>query len=220
MQLVKYSPKFNELIVKDYEAVYLLTGYIRKNNNCNYQIPYCVISKIFSFWNCIQITKLIKLLSKKNQDLCQLTTSYSLQNVQYKFILFVDSLFSLQIYPYSGNYEFSDFVNKNVIEMKLIKTSFGTCWKAFRFVKNIDFRIDVMKQECCERKFNYNLKISLLGGGLFEGKINIKLKSTPDQEPELEILLWEETDIVQGFTIYKEQSSRSKKTKSMIVIND
>lgn len=203
MDLIKYSPKFKTLMVKDHEALYLFTGYIRRYNNCYSQIPFCVITKIFSFWNCIQITKLIKLFSK-NLDLCQLTTNYSIQNVQYKFILFVDSLFSLQIYPFKGTYQLSDFVNENLIEMKLIKTSFGTYWKAFTSAENIQFRIDIIKED----EFRYNLKISLLGGGLFEGKINIELKPCCHQQSQLKILSWQQVHILQGYTIYKEQSKK------------
>ena len=221
MELIKYSPKFNQLMSMDHEAVFLLTGFIRQNNNSKYVIPYCVISTIGAHWNTIQVTKLIKLLSQ-NMNICQLTTKYLVRYVQFKFILFVEELFSLQIYPFKGVYEYYDFKMKNTIEMKIIKTNFGTCWKALPYAKSIEFKIDVIKEKTCGDKFQYSLKISLIGSGLFQGIIRIKLKaSPPHQEAQLQILLWEESDITQGFTIYKEESKSSpRKIKSLIVINE
>lgn len=215
MQLVKYSPQINELMQKDHEAVYLFTGWIRINNTTNYQIPYIAIVKSFSFWNCIQITKLIKLLLK-NRNLFQLSTNYTIYNVKYKFILFVKGIFSLDVYPFKGMYQLSQF-NPPTIQNKLIKTSVGSCWKAFESDKNITFRLDLGKQDL---KSQYNLTISLFGAGLFEGTIQIKLKPHPYQEPQLQILLWDQTQIQQGYTMYKESKLQTNKTQKMIVINE
>jgi len=217
-ELLPYSPKFDQLTRKDPDALYLLTGYIRVNNRTNYQIPFVMISTIFKYWNCIKITPLIKLLSN-NYNFSHLATNYSIKKVQYKFVLFVNSVFSLQIYPFDGVYQFSQHSMKNTIEMKMIKTAFGTCWKAFKSDQNIVLRINVIRPQSRDgNKYKYALKISLLGGGLFEGEINIKLNALPHEEHQLEILLWEDVDIAQGHTIYEQKSKSSRKTKRILII--
>lgn len=212
MNLIKYSPNFQNLKRKDLDAFYLFMGFIRQNSSG--KIPYAILSLILKHWNSIKIIKLLQLTDNEQRELDDSMASFTIKNCQYKVAIFLNKSISVHIYPFTGLYNLKGRMNS-------IKTEEGSSWKALE--KNILIKFEIYKSNYCQEKCLKNkkepfMKIYLDGGTESEGIIVIKRNSILGNGVILEMMLWEEDQLHQ-YSICKQCQCSDKSKKGWIFVD-
>lgn len=219
MNVIKYSPKFENLKSRDKDAYYLLIGFIREN--ATRKIAYSILSQILKHWDSIQIIKLLELSNKYQPKIETLTnksheieltksiTSFLIKNCQYKFVINMNNSLSVHVYPFLGLYNHNNVMNK-------IKKKDGSSWKALS--KNIKIKFEIYNANSChntclKKQGGSYIKVYLKAETLLKGIIYIQIKSNMEQCSILQMTLWNEIQR-DGFTICKQCECQNKEGSS------